>query len=441
MRRTGSPEKWRPRRSNRLRFAVAFLVLTGLQGQTARDPEKLLESVRSKLQPVTSRLANYACIQTIDRSYFEPEPEAGTCKPVTSGARLNLESTDRLRLEVTVSQGMEIHSWPGATRFDTRSLDHIISGGPIGAGAFATYLTDVFENPGVGFHYEGEKTTGPGASLEFSFHVPLAASHYHVKAGSTWQPTAYDGSFSVDAVSLELQRLTIRTEELPPSTSMCQADTTLEYHRVHIGDGDVLLPRQGQLQTLMRNGRQATNQIAFSDCREYQAESQLRFDNGEDEAATAKLPVRATVALSIGLPITLALAAPIDTDTAAAGDLVSAKVVKPVRRAGSTTTLIPAGATVRGRITRVEHHLLPTPYFLISISFNRLELTGISSPFAARLDRDDELAKQLGANMERRGRGVESWDVGNFVFATSKKRYVLPAGYESQWFTLATPAR
>jgi hypothetical protein len=423
-----------------LRFAIALVALSGLHGQ-ALDPEKLLESVRAKLQPVTSRLGNYACIETIDRSYFQPEPEAGSCTPVAGGAGLNLVSTDRLRLEVAVSQGLEIHSWPGATRFDARSLDQIISGGPIGAGAFATYLTDVFDNPGVVFHYAGEKTVGAAAALEFSFHVPLEASHYHVKAGSTWQPTAYDGSFSVDAVSLELQRLTIRTEELPPATSMCQADTTLEYHRVHIGDGDVLLPRQGQLQTLMRNGQQASNRIAFSDCREYQAESQLRFDTGEDEAASAKLPVRSPVALSIGLPVTLALAAPIDTDTAAAGDLIAAKVVKPVRRPGSSTAVIPAGATVRGRITRVEHHLLPTPYFLISVSFNRLELTGISSPFAARLDRDDELAKQLGANLARRGRGLESWDVGNFVFATGKKRYVLPSGYESPWFTLATPVR
>ena len=437
-----------------MRFAIALLALASLHGQTG-DPEKLLDSVRAKLQLMTRRLVKYACIETVDRRYFqrasEPNAEAdapaASCKPLSAvgnprGEGPNLEATDRLRLEVTISQGLEIHSWPGATRFDIRSLDEIISGGPIGAGAFATYLLDVFDNPGVVFRYAGETSTGQAASLEYSFHVPLEASHYHVKIGTAWRPTAYDGAFWLDPVSLELQRLTIRTEELPAATSMCQAETTLEYQRVHIGDGDVLLPRQGWLQTLMRDGRQANNAIAFSDCREYQAESQLRFDSGGDaEAAAAKLPVRAPVALPIGLPVTLALAAPIDTDTAAAGDPIAAKVVKPVRRRGATAALIPAGATVRGRITRVEHHVLPTPYFLIGLSFNRLELTGISSPFAARFDRDVELANQLGANLTRRGRGVESWDVGNFLFPTSKKRFVLPAGYESQWFTLATPAR
>lgn len=437
-----------------MRFAITLLAFAGLQAQTGHDPAKVLESVRAKLQPMTRRLANYACIETIDRQYFQREAEsrpatsapAQSCRPQGAGqnevSAANLEATDRLRLEVTVSQGLEIHAWPGATRFDTRSLDEIISGGPIGAGAFATYLTDVFDNPGVVFQPGSEKSNGAETLLEYSFHVPVEASHYHVKIGTAWQPTAYDGSFWLDPVLQQLRRLTIRTEELPAETSMCEAETKLEYHRVHIGDGDVLLPLEGSLQTLMRNGHRTTNLIQFSDCREYQAESQLLFGpQAGAEGSTAKLPVRAAVVLPIGLPITLALAAPIDTDTAAAGDPISAKVVKPVRRNGSSTVLIPAGATVRGRITRVEHHILPTPYFLIALSFNRLELTGTSSPFAARMDRDEDLANQVGANLARRGRGVESWDVGNFVFPTSKKRYVLPAGYVSQWFTLATPAR
>ncbi len=415
-----------------MRFALSLLAVAVMRGQTPRDPEKLLESARAQLQAMTRRLGNYACIETVDRRYFQRSADH----------ELHLESTDRLRLEVAVSQGAEIHSWPGATRFDARGVDEIISGGLIGAGAFATYLLDVFDNPGVIFSYAGESSTGSQMALEYRYRVPLEASHFHVKVGASWQPTAYDGSFWIDPVSLDLRRLTIQTGQLPPATSMCQADATLDYHRVHIGDGDVLLPRQGWLQTLMRNTHVARNVIGFSDCREYQAASQLLFDTGGPGEAASPVPtVRAPVALTIGLPLKLALDAPIDTDTAAAGDLVSAKVVKAVRRSGSSSPLIPAGATVRGRITRVEHHLIPTPYFLIAISFNRLELTGMSSPFAARLVRDVELASRLGADLVGRGRGVEMWDVGNFLFPTGKPRYVLPAGYESQWFTLATPPR
>src|SRR5438477_10701042 len=156
LRRTGSPGRWqRLRSANRvpgcrrhrfMRFfsslAAAALLAAALlairaPAQTARDPEKALVSARATLLPMTRRLTNYACIETVDRSYFRH----------TSGREdLALESTDRLRLDVTVSQGREIHSWPGATRFDLRAVDEMISGGPIGAGAFATHLLDIFDN-------------------------------------------------------------------------------------------------------------------------------------------------------------------------------------------------------------------------------------------------------------------------------------------------------
>ena len=93
----------------------------------------------------------------------------------------------------------------------------------------------------------------------------------------------------------------------------------------------------------------------------------------------------------------LALTAPIDTATAAAGDPVSAEVVKPVRRSASGDILIHPGAIVRGRITRLERHLLPEPYFLIAMSFNRLTRGDISSPFAAKYDSNAALAQKLGA--------------------------------------------
>jgi hypothetical protein len=163
------------------------------------------------------------------------------------------------------------------------------------------------------------------------------------------------------------------------------------------------------------------------------------FDDRPDtELVAPKRIVRAPLVLPIGLPITLALTAPIDTDTAAAGDIVSAKVVKAVRRLGATQDLIPAGAIARGRIARLERHIFPEPYFVIAISFNRVELNGVSSPFAARLEPNNDIAPGLRLDASSRARGLEFWDIGTFVFPGSKSRYVLPAGYESKWFTLAT---
>ena len=77
-------------------------------------------------------------------------------------------------------------------------------------------------------------------------------------------------------------------------------------------------------------------------------------------------------------------------------------------------------------------------YFVIAISYYRVELNGVSSPFAARLESNFQSSPGLGFEARPRARGLEFWDIGTFVFPTSKSRYVLPAGYESKWLTLAT---
>jgi hypothetical protein len=67
-----------------------------------------------------------------------------------------------------------------------------------------------------------------------------------------------------------------------------------------------------------------------------------------------------------------------------------------------------------------------------------VELNGVSSPFAARLESNNQPTAGLGFEARPRARGLEFWDIGTFVFPSSRNRYVLPAGYESKWFTLAT---
>jgi hypothetical protein len=151
-----------------IRLALPLLILAAARGQAERDPGEALERARANLQSMTQRLAKYACIETVDRVYYEPpaEPLGGqSCSQIQAvrNSRAEppaIEASDRLRLEVTVSEGHEIHAWPGATRFDARDVDEIIHQGPIGTGSFGTHLIGVFDNPAVEFHFIGEKTEG-----------------------------------------------------------------------------------------------------------------------------------------------------------------------------------------------------------------------------------------------------------------------------------------
>jgi hypothetical protein len=430
---------------------LAVTVLAG--GQTTPSPESVLDQAKAKLQAMAQRLEQYVCMETIDRGYYRrvkplpapARPEAPDCDGETSEAANSpwqLEFRDRVKLEVTVSEGRELHSWPGATRFDTRNVDDLIRDGPVSTGSFGAYLTSIFGRSGVSFQYTGQKTGEHGAVLEYRYRVPLEASRYEVKVGGAWLPVAYEGEFWINPQSLELERLTIRASDPPRASVFCSASTTLNYQSVRIGDGDVLLPSKAELEIVQKSGEQNRNVTSFSACREYHAESEVSFDVPTDGEGTAGPRAgRGRVALPIGLPVMLALESAVDTETASAGDPISAKVVKAVGKRGSSEELIPAGAVVRGRIRRVEHHLLPEPYFLIAFAFNRVEVQGAVSAFVARSEPDMELAKSLNANLQLRDTGIWFWGVGTFLFPTSKPHYVIPAGFESKWFTLATGAR
>ena len=434
-----------------MRLAVLAFA-TALLASPQADPDALLAQARVRLQAVARRLEKYVCVETVNRSYYRriepretqsPDPPAA-CGPTDTGAAASratreLESTDRVRLEVTIAHSHELHSWPGATGFDTRDVDELIRDGPVSTGAFGAYLSSIFEHPGVTFHFTAERPADGKPVLEYSYSVPREASLLKVKTGDTWTVVPFGGEFWINRESLDLVRLVVRIDHAPQESSFCQAATTLDYQTVRIGDSDVLLPRQAQLAIEQSGGRQTQNDISFASCREYQAESELVFNEPADAGTiAAPRPGRGRLVIPIGLPVTLALESPIDTDTAATGDPVSAKVVKSVRRSGSKDDVIPAGAIVHGRIRRIEHHLFPKPYFLIAMAFNRVDVNGMLSPFGAHSEPDPPLAKDLSANTEIRANGIWFWDVGTFLFPTSKPRYVMPAGYETKWFTLAT---
>ena len=405
-------------------------------------PEESLQRARVRLRAASGNLSHYACVETVERQYFQaPDQVAGFCtSPMNILGRL--EAVDRLRLEVTVSDGREIYSWPGATRFDSRDVSEIIREGPISTGSFGTHLMGVFDNPGVRFEFVAESNEGARRVLEYRFEVPSDASRYRLRAGSFTEAIAYSGSFRVVADSLELDRLTFHAGPLPAASSMCALDAELDYSPVPAG-GDLLLPARTQLRIAFQDARHTNNVTTFTGCREYTAESELVFGDAPPASDAAPAESRTPqIALPIGLPVTLAFTAPIDTATAAAGDLVQAKVVRPVRRAESAAILIPAGATVHGRLTRVERHLLPQPYFLVAMSFNRLDWGGGSHRFAARLEPSAELMRQLGVNaLGRSGGGLRYWGVGVLLFPTGRENWVIPAGYQSKWTTLAVRPR
>lgn len=342
-----------------MRAGILLALAGALCGQSPPEPTGVLAHARDNLLERRNRLPNYTCVQTVDRSYLrrsvKPQP-VPSCSQMHESEKDDIREvylTDRLHLDVKVSHGNEIGSWAGASQFDSRSIFDLVGNGPYGTGALGTFLSDIFAEGSASFEYNGEKPAGSTKLYEYSFRVPLSASHYSVEVGHDWHTLAYDGLVRIDPQSFDLRYLLVRVSELPTESETCEAVTSVDYDRVQMGTGNFLLPRQSRLHILMTDSSESDIATTYAGCREYHGEATIHF--GDEPAAITtgqKADGAAPVVLPAGLPVSLALAAPIDTDTAAAGDVVIEKVRKAVRVHRSGEVLIPEGATVRGRIIR-----------------------------------------------------------------------------------------
>jgi len=432
-----------------MRACLVLGLASALFAQAPVDPTAVLAEARDKAINRTARLPNYTCDQTVNRQYFKrkhpPDPlRMPSCDQLNGekhrGAeKMELEATDRLRLDVKVSNGVEIGSWAGAPQFDQRSIMDLVSG-PFGTGPFLGF-SDIFSNGSVSFQYLG----GANGHHEYAFQVPENSSHYFTRAGNEWVATGYDGTFWVDSTSFELTRLSVRSGQLSEESSGCEATSTIDYHRIKIGSGEFLLPRSSVLHFLMKDSRETENVTTYSGCREYHSESTIRFEG--EPAPQPDLPkavwpslVLPAVFIPAGLSLTLSLVTPIDTNIAAAGDVVLEKVVQPVVDPDSGQVLIPAGATVRARIVKMEYWTGSPAHFAIAVLLESVDISGVASPLYARqyLRRIDPRSSAM------RSRGVpillpplnQRNNVGTFTFLSpTKGRYVVPVGYESGWVT------
>jgi hypothetical protein len=433
--------------------ATVALFTAGTAMAQSPSPAELLERAHARVRESIGQLSKYTCTQTVDRSYFRIVGRPGrSCDDVVSNkrlgrTRLELVATDRLRLDVAASDdGAEIYSWPNAGRIGSANIEDMAAGGMIGTGPFAAFLIGVFETSGAELIFDHEEKIEGQKLLRYRFHIPLTASHYQVRAGASYSRVSYDGRVWLDPVTADLRRLEVRTGELRAETGSCEATTTVEFARARIGAGEYLLPRRSTLHNIGRYGTESENATTYAACREYHGDSVIHFDVAEPAAAESEVaaPKTPVVPLPPGLPVMLALETPIDTDTAAAGDAITARLVNAVVEMPSKRVLAPAGTTIQGRITHMEHHLDRGDYFLVTLTWEKLERGGASAPFAAILDHP---ARMLAPNeagpcatnvqqVEARG-GLKGG--GTLVLPSHRGRHTTPRGCQSDWLTIEPP--
>jgi hypothetical protein len=368
-----------------LRVSVVLLAAAAV-GSTA-DPvvQQLYEHARNNAR----RTPHYTCVQNITRTQYAPEvlKKSASCATLIAARRQSripgdVSSHDRLRLDVAVVDGAEMFSWAGAGKFETKNIEDLIEGGASGSGDFASFLLSVFGGEAEKIGYAGLREIPEGRFALFSYIVPLPKSQYTYHTTGPNRTIGYGGTFLVDPDSAELQRLTVETDEFPPGENVCRVEDTMDYHRVKIGSGDFMLPEVTEMDVLFRNGGAAVNQTVYTDCRQFAGETTIRFDDADASGAAA--PAKAVLPpLPAGTGLRVALAQPIDTSSAAAGDEITGVLLEDAKNKTGTVNAR-RNDRLHGRILRLEQVMGTTPHWIVAIRFDTIERSGQTQPVSLR---------------------------------------------------------
>ena len=365
----------------RLTFPVCALACCVLSSAQSELPKHVLQLAQLKrnVQAALKALPNYSCVETIERS-------------IRKNAQQPFRHVDMVHVEVAVTGDRELYSWPGANKFEDRDITDMINSGTVSNGEFALALRSVITNNVsiVTWHsYEeqfgrfNELYAAKRQTIRWDYRIPYNLSGWILRCGGRRGRVSEAGSFWADAESLDVLRLEINADEIPPDLPVTAVKNTLEYTRVRFGSQELLIPQSAELIVTELTGQQRRNVIEFSHCREFSAQTTLRFEAAADITGKPAITVE-EITLPAGLRLPVRLTHTVDSKKAAVGDPISATVESDVKQKGKL--LAPQGAILRGRIRQLDAHETPREYHVIGLEFTDLEFPGHHGRFFGEME-------------------------------------------------------
>lgn len=333
------------------------------------NAQNVLENIRRKVAEQLTKSANYACVETLDRSYLRSTRPGSLVCGAEDPVDLQEVMHDRLRLNLAVSDGAEIFSWHGENKFTSSDIDKIVRGGPISSGSFVGFLRNIFFVRGVAFKYRGEGTEHGRTVERFDYAVATPVSHFRVEgAKNKYATVAFHGSFSSDPSTFDIVRLKVTAGRIPFGLNICATDSEVYYQIALISGRPTLIPRNYELKIDDSTHLHTVSKGEYVDCHEFRAESKLRFDSPQYRNQTLQ-PAVPDPWLPGGLDLQVELTTPVDGKTMFTGDAIAGVLTSPVRN-GQGKLLLQANATVHGVITQLQTFYVPEPHSALRIQIN-----------------------------------------------------------------------
>jgi hypothetical protein len=407
-----------------MRMLAALLAIAPLYAQA--DADALLAGIRQKMRDNLARLPDYTCRLTIERSFGSENAK-------------HLHPVDTVHIEVGYVEGKELYAWPGQ-KFANKGLDELMpAGGAVGTGDFALHVKSIFLGPGATFTYTGRSVREGHEVIQFDFKVPRAKSRYLLRSGPERQDVVgYHGSFRADAGTLLLERLEITLDDIPPALRTRRAGSALTYGVTRIGGADFLLPRSSELFLVDSAGNESRNRTRFEQCRQYLGESVVSF--ADPAPAAEESPRTVTdVRLPTGVLVDMVLKTPLEGSRAVIGDPIRAVAAHDVVKSGAV--LIPKGAAVTGRITRIgQRNTGRVLYQVLGLRMESIEFGGHRAEFVASMESLGLASAQVtvaGADLSGSRRGAPVQARGESILFIKGNSLHIPSGAHMYWRTLS----
>jgi hypothetical protein len=250
------------------RMAGAVLCLLTMSGFAAKslaadNPEEILARVRTSMLKHLEQLPNYTCHEVIDRAV---RPRTGS-----------FQHMDRVELEVAFTGHGELFATAADGQFQDQPVFNLVPSGTMASSPMGSHVDGLFATDMAEFKFAGETKRDGHKTFRFDFHVPQEKSQYLVRHNSVEAIVAFKGSIWVDTETLDLVRVELKTEHIPPRVGVTAVEEAMRYDSMHIGNTDFSLPQHSQLMTVDDTGFYSMNDVRLENCREYVGQSQITF--------------------------------------------------------------------------------------------------------------------------------------------------------------------
>jgi hypothetical protein len=399
------------------RLSVVLLLAAAVCADELPQHVIQLARLKANMKRELNTLPDYTCLSVTDRYRQGPKDR-------------EIRHVDQVRLEVAFVGGKELFAWPGESSFQTETPAMMIGSGMFGTGDFMSHARSVFLGGYAVIRFAGETDMLGQNLLRWDYTLSPNFANYMVGYASLNANSGSVGSFWVDARTLDLHMLEVRTDGLPPTFPVKEVRTLISYARTRIGNREILLPERSVTTMTEANGAVGENHMEFSHCRQYGVQSAIRFEPepaAESIDRTPEPAVPREITIPANLRITVSLSTPLDSSTSTVGQPIEAVVTADVF--DRKNVAIPKGAVLSGRLRRIERNPGSPPYFVVGLEFTDLRFEGKHARFFGSLISLSKKTAQSGLTY----RVTELPGVGTFVLEGDS--FQLVKGLESTWNT------